>query len=149
MNINIPLTSYLSSLFIAQGVKPFIMWLRTRKFSLKYAFSSGGYPSAHGAGVVSLCLSTGLVEGFASTMFAISFVLMLIVMYDAINVRWYAGENNKLTKHLIKDLENIIDESDPVYETELKDVLGHTKLELISGILTGIAVALVVYFIWR
>ncbi len=149
MNFNYPLLSYICSLFIAQGVKPLIMLFKTKKFSLKYAFSSGGYPSAHSAGVTSLALSIGIKEGFNSSLFAISFVLAVIVIYDAFNVRWYAGRNIKLTRQLVIDLKDKIDLNDPIYNEKLKDVLGHTKLEIITGILLGIIVALVVYLIWR
>ena len=144
-----PLVTYLVSLAIAQGVKPFIMYIKTKQFSLKHIFDSGGYPSAHSAGVVSLATSVGLSDGFGSSTFAIAFVLAVIVMFDAINVRWYAGRNNVLTKQIVKDLKYTIDENDPIYNDDLKDVLGHTKPELVTGIILGIFVAIVLYLIWR
>lgn len=149
MKFNYPLVSYIGALFTAQGLKPFIMLIKTRKFSSKYAFSSGGYPSAHSAGVTALALSSGIKEGFNSTPFAIAAVLAVIVIYDSFNVRWYAGRNIKLTKQIIKDLRDAVDKKDPIYEEQIKDALGHTKLEIITGILLGVVVALVVYLIWR
>ncbi len=145
----VPLVSYLASLIICQGVKPFVMYFKTGKFSLKHVTDSGGYPSAHSAGVASLAFAIGLKDGFDSSLFAIAFVLALIVIFDAMNVRWYAGENNRVTNKLVSDLHDQIDADDPIYRTKLKDVLGHKPPELVVGILLGIIISTVVYYIWR
>ena len=144
-----PFISYLIALFIAQGVKPLIMLVKTGEFHLSYLVAAGGYPSSHSASVVALCLSIGLKDGFDSSVFAISFAMMAIVLFDAINVRYYSGRNISLTRQLIDDLKYIIEMKDPIYDEKFKEVLGHTKLELITGIILGIFVALVLYFLWR
>lgn len=143
-----PLVSYLIALILAQGVKPFIMFIKSGDFKLSYMTSSGGYPSSHSSSVVALCLSIGLKDGFDSSVFAISFAFMLIVLFDAVNVRYYTGRNISLTKQLIEDLKYIIETKDPIYHEKFKEVLGHTKLEAVSGILLGIVVSLVLYFMW-
>ncbi len=144
-----PLTSFLVSLLIAQAVKPFIMLFKTGDFRWSYLIASGGYPSSHSASVVSLCLSTGLKEGFDSTYFAITIAIMVIVLFDAVNVRYYSGRNISLTQQLVEDLKYIIEMEDPIYDEKFKEVLGHTKLELVAGVLLGIVVSLVLYFLWR
>lgn len=149
MKFNYPLVSYICALFIAQGAKPLIMYFKTKEFSFKYAFSSGGHPSSHSAGVVALALSVAIIEGIDSTLFAIASVFAVIVIYDAFNVRWYAGRNIKLTKQVIEDLKDTIEKNDPIYDEKLKEVLGHKKAEIVTGILLGIVVALVLYLIWR
>ena len=146
---NYCLVSYLSALLIGQGLKPFIMYFKIHKFDFKYAFSSGGYPSSHSAGATALATSILIQEGINSTYFAISFVLALIVIYDSFNVRWYAGRNIVLTKQLVKDLKSQIDINKPIYNEELKEVLGHNKSEIISGIFLGILLPIVIYLIWR
>lgn len=143
-----PLVATVISLVIAQAVKPFIMLFKTGDFRLSYLIASGGYPSSHSATVVALCLSTGLKEGFDSTLFAITLVIMVIVLFDAVNVRYYSGKNISLTQQLVEDLKYIIEMEDPIYDEKFKEVLGHTKLELVAGILLGIVVSLVLYFIW-
>lgn len=144
-----PLVSVLVSIVIAQGIKPFIMLFKTGDFSLSYLIASGGYPSSHSATVVALCLSTGLKEGFDSTYFAITVVIMVIVLFDAVNVRYYSGRNISLTQQLVEDLKYIVEMEDPIYDEKFKEVLGHTKLELVAGVFLGIVVSLVLYFIWR
>ena len=144
-----PLASFLVALIIAQSAKPFIMLIKTGKFSLSYLIASGGYPSSHSASVVALCLSVGLKEGFGSSLFAICFAIMVIVLFDAVNVRYYSGRNISLTKQLVEDLQYIIEMKDPIYDEKFKEVLGHTKLELVSGVFLGILVSIVLYFLWR
>ena len=144
-----PLVSFLIALLIAQGAKPFIMLLKTGEFRLKYLIASGGYPSSHSASVVALCLSIGLKDGFDSSIFALSLGIVMIVLFDAVNVRYYSGRNISLTQQLIEDLQYIIEMKDPIYDEKFKEVLGHTKLEAITGIFLGIFVSIVLYFLWR
>ena len=144
-----PLVACIVAIIIAQGAKPFIMLIKTGEFRFSYLIASGGYPSSHSAAVVALCLSIGLKEGFDSSIFAVSFVIMVIVMFDATNVRYYSGRNISLVQQLIEDLKYIIEMEDPIYDEKFKEVLGHTKLELVAGVLVGIVVSLVLYFIWR
>lgn len=144
-----PLTSYLVALILAQGIKPFLMLRKNKKFDIKYAIASGGYPSSHSSSIVALCLSIGLQEGFDSPLFAVCFAITCIVLFDAINVRYYSGKNIQLTKQLISDLKDVIEKNDPIYYEKFKEVLGHTKLELITGVLLGIVVSVVLYFLWR
>ena len=144
-----PLTAFLVALIIAQAVKPFIMLVKTGEFRLSYLIASGGYPSSHSSSVVALCLSTGLKEGFDSTFFAITFAIMAIVLFDSVNVRYYSGRNISLTKQLVEDLKYLIEMKDPIYDEKFKEVLGHTKLELVAGVLLGIFISVVLYFMWR
>ncbi|MBQ1899873.1 MAG: divergent PAP2 family protein [Erysipelotrichaceae bacterium] len=144
-----PLVSFLIAVCIAQGVKPFIMLIKTGDFRLQYLIASGGYPSSHSAGLVALCLSIGLKDGFDSSYFAIAFAIMVVVLFDAVNVRYYSGRNISLTKQLVEDLQYIIEMKDPIYDEKFKEVLGHTKLELVAGVFLGILVSIVLYFLWR
>ena len=144
-----PLVSFLIAVCIAQGVKPFIMLIKTGDFRLQYLIASGGYPSSHSAGLVALCLSVGLKDGFDSSYFAIAFAIMVVVLFDAVNVRYYSGRNISLTKQLVEDLQYIIEMKDPIYDEKFKEVLGHTKLELVAGVFLGILVSIVLYFLWR
>lgn len=139
-----PLIAALGSWFIAQAVKPFVYYYRSGRFDIQYTIASGGFPSSHSSTVTALAISVGIKEGFESTYFAIAFILAVIVVYDAVNVRYYAGKNIQLTKQLISDLEDMISLKldDPIYTEKMKDVLGHRYVEAAGGIVLGSVIAL-------
>ncbi len=143
----LPFWSALIANVIAQTIKPIITYLQTNEFNAKQAFASGGFPSSHTSTVSALSLAVGINEGFNSTMFSISLAFALIVMYDAVNVRYYAGKNIELTKKLIQDLaeKNIFDSENPIYDQKLKIVLGHKKIEAVGGLVLGCLVTLILY----
>ncbi len=143
----LPFWSALIANVIAQTIKPIITYLQTNEFNAKQAFASGGFPSSHTSTVSALSLAVGINEGFNSTMFSISLAFALIVMYDAVNVRYYAGKNIELTKKLIQDLaeKNIFDFENPIYDQKLKIVLGHKKIEAVGGLVLGCLVTLILY----
>ena len=94
--------------------------------------------------VSALALSVGIRESFNSTIFAVTMALACIVVYDAANVRYYSGQNIKITQQLIKDIQKQTDVKfeDPIYHTRVKQVLGHRWIECIGGILIGLIIAL-------
>lgn len=144
-----PFWSFVTAVLVAQILKPFFNAFVTKKINLKLCFSSGSFPSSHSAGVSSLALATGIQEKFSSTIFAITIAFAIIVIYDAANVRYFAGKNIKLTKQLIKDLKNQsnIEINDEEYDYPKKEVLGHTWVEVFGGIVLGLIVSIVIFVI--
>lgn len=144
-----PLWSFIASVILAQAIKPFIAYHKTKKLDWKLIFASGGNPSSHTAGVASLCMAVGLIESFDSPLFAVALGFGLIVSYDAANVRYYAGKNIMLTKHISQTLKekNILDFDDAIYDEPMKEVLGHKWSEVLTGALLGVLVALVLFLI--
>lgn len=148
----------------------FISWiaaqiLKTLHYSIKFkSFNperitgAGGMPSSHSSLVVSVAIYTLRLKGFASSEFAFAALLMAIVIYDAMSVRYNAGlhakELNKL-RHIVDTLDDEIsqliggdDDPDPdidelVNRKELKEFLGHTPIEVLAGSLLGILIAMV------
>lgn len=143
-----PFWSAITAGFLAQLLKPIIYYLRHRRWKLGLLKESGGMPSSHTAIVTALALSVGLHEAFSSTIFAVTCTLAVIVIYDAANVRYYSGQNIRVTRQLVKDVqENLHTEFDnPIYQIKLKDVLGHRWTEIIGGILLGGVIALIFYY---
>lgn len=123
---------------VAQVLKVVYILLTERKLDISRIVGSGGMPSSHSAFVGAMTTSVGLAEGFDSTLFAIAFVLSFIVMYDASGVRKAAGEQAKV----INDLQEMLHGEVPVY---LKELLGHTVLEVIIGCILGIAIGLLMF----
>lgn len=142
-----PLLAALLANVFAQVLKPVVLYLRTQKLDVHQCIACGGFPSSHSSTVTALTVAIGMSEGFDSTLFAITCVFSFIVIYDATNVRYYAGKNIQLTKQLISDLETLkgLKFSDPIYQEKIKSVLGHKFIEVLGGILLGILVALVLF----
>ena len=136
-----PITAAILANLIAQILKPYFLYRKTKCFDIHQTIASGGFPSSHSSTVIAL------QQGIQSTYFAIALVFSIIVIYDAVNVRYYAGKNIQLTKQLIADLEemNHIKFNHAIYHEKIKTVLGHKLIEAIGGILLGLAVAFMLY----
>lgn len=125
--------------FVAQVLKIFTTLWRDGEFRLSTIISSGGMPSSHSSTVVALTISCGRVYGVISPLFAVCFILAAIVMYDATGVRRAAGEQAKLLNHIVSDLFS----GDPNYsEKALKELIGHTPLQVAMGALLGLVIGL-------
>ncbi len=123
---------------IAQLIKFFTLLIRERRIDVRTLVTTGGMPSSHTALVTGLCTSVGLLEGFTSTIFDVSLVLAMVVMYDAAGVRRAAGKQARIINRIIFDLQHSLS----FKESHLKELLGHTPLEVIGGAILGILVAL-------
>ena len=129
------------ALLSAQGLKVLVDYGRTKTVDKALFFGTGGMPSSHSAFVVSMATSIGTVEGLHSSLFAIALVFALIVMYDAAGVRRAAGRHAEIINMLMESLENIGITPDE----KLKELLGHSPIEVVAGALWGIAVATVAH----
>ena len=78
--------------FIAQSIKVIYVCIKHKKIDFRRFIGSGGMPSSHSSTVTALCVAVGLTDGFQSSVFAVSFILALVVMYDAAGVRRAAGQ---------------------------------------------------------
>lgn len=134
------LISPLIAWLIAQFLKFLLAGLKFRTVDFSKFISSGGMPSSHSALVSSLSTKVGLVEGFNSTLFAICVVFSLIVMYDAAGVRQAAGKQAKILNRLVEDFYK----NHTISEKRLKELLGHTPLEVFAGMFLGIVTAFLV-----
>lgn len=113
-----------------------VMWdlIKDHKFDFKRIIGAGGMPSSHSAVVCSLTVMIGREHGFSSSMFGLSFVFAVIVMYDACGVRRAAGKQAKMLNKII---------STPgltgmQVQEKLVEVLGHTPVQVFVGALIGI-----------
>ena len=125
---------------VAQLIKVLIGLFKTRKFDIYLLISSGGMPSSHTSFVTGLTTAVGIMEGFDSTFFAISAVLSLVVMYDAAGVRRAAGKQAAVINLLVSNVEN----TGIKLDKKLKELLGHSPIEVACGAILGIIIAFVV-----
>lgn len=133
---------------IAQIIKTIIDLIITKGFHPERLVGSGGMPSCHSATVCSLALSCLYEHGAGSTYFAIACMLAIIVMYDARGVRRETGTQAVVINEIIEYLSNPNDPryKDPAFsEKKLKELIGHTPLQVLFGALLGLIVAAVSY----
>ena len=124
---------------IAQGIKVLIAFGKTRKWDRSLLTASGGMPSSHTALVVATSCRVGLIEGVSSTAFAVCVVRSLIVMYDAVNVRRAVGVQARKLNQMLDTFR----ERGSLDEEGVKEILGHTPLQVAVGFLIGLMVGLV------
>lgn len=141
---NFPLIMAAMSWLIAQLIKLILTFFVCRdEFSAKILVASGGMPSSHSSTVCALATSIALTEGVGSPLFAITAILSFVVMYDATGVRRSAGEQAKTLNQVILHL---FDKNQIPIDTTVREILGHTPLQVIVGAFIGITLPIAVFF---
>ncbi len=136
---NVPLKCAVLSWCVAQGIKVLIsLWL-DKKLDWRRCFGMGGMPSSHSAFVFSLMLSVAVKETVASTHFALAFAMAAVVIYDAMGVRRETGKQGEVLNQIVSQ---VLVEGKPITEKQLKELVGHTPLEVIGGVIVGSLVTL-------
>ena len=127
--------------FLAQLIKVVLDLALLGKMEWQRFFSSGGMPSSHSALVVAATTAIGMRDGFGGTVFALAVILSAVVMYDACNVRRSAGDTARLVNKLLEHMEKLTAED---LAGNLREVMGHTHLQVLMGALLGLGVGLLV-----
>ena len=126
---------------IAQVLKFVITLISQGKLDWRHILSSGGMPSSHSAFVCACAAAMGYMYGWASPVFTISAVVAIVVMYDAANVRKAAGEQAKVLNQMIEEWIDISEKNSPFLQNmHLKEMVGHTPLQVVAGMVVGIVV---------
>ncbi len=121
--------------FLAQFIKIFTG--KDKFIQLSRIFTSGGMPSSHSSFVTSLSTLVGIEKGFSSIEFAIVAVFSLIIMYDASGVRRAVGKQATILNQMVEDLQT----KKHFEHKKLKELVGHTPIEVLFGAILGILVA--------
>ena len=138
---NYPLSISLTGWLVAQVLKTLINGLFLGKFSLERMWGSGGMPSSHSATVCSLVVAGGRLYGPDSAIFALAFIMAIIVMYDAMGVRRETGEQAKILNRMLTDWMEAESANSPYLgDKKLKEMVGHTPFEVLGGAIVGVAV---------
>lgn len=122
---------------IAQGLKMVIAMVIYRKVDWSYLFTGGGMPSSHSALVCACAAGIGMTAGMDQPIFALAVVVAFIVMYDAANVRKETGEQAKILNYIMKNWDEYKPE---LFAEELKELIGHTPLQVAAGAVLGVLV---------
>jgi len=123
--------------FLAQLAKVILGLVFIKKLDMRKFIASGGMPSSHSALVVACTTAIGRLYGFNGPLFAISAVISAVVMYDACNVRRSAGDTVRVVNLLLEHVEKLTAED---FADNLREVMGHTPLQVLIGALLGLAV---------
>lgn len=130
-----------ASWIIAQSIKVALGVFREKRFNFRWFIGTGGMPSSHAAGVSALATSIGITNGFNSPLFAIALVFTLIVLFDAQGVRRATGTQAEILNKMLEDIywRKKLDDN------KLKELIGHTPVEVFAGAFLGIMVSLLFY----
>lgn len=128
-----------SAWFVAQATKVLTDYFRSKKLKVKSFLDTGGMPSSHCASVAALSTVVGLYYGFISIPFLIAGVFTIITMFDAAGVRRSAGRQAQILNQMIEDLA----EHHEITNDRVKELLGHTPIQVFAGAFLGIAIALI------
>ena len=134
----------LTAWFLAQVIKIPLDFLYSRRWNWALLLSVGGMPSSHSALLTSATLAAGLYYGFDSPLFALGLAITMVVTYDAAGVRRQAG----IHAQRINVLFDALLRGHMFDQNELREVLGHTPLEVTGGVLLGIVVATLMWLLW-
>jgi len=134
--------------FIAQVFKCINNVITEGKFTIERMFGDGGMPSGHSATVSSVATMVGLVCGVGSAEFALAAILAIIVMHDAMGVRLQSGIQAKKINEITIRLDKMFN-MNATGEEKLKELIGHTPLQVVAGFALGVVVAVIYYVITR
>ena len=125
---------------VSQVIKVIRGVLTRRRFNFRWLFDTGGMPSSHSATVGSLATTVGLYYGFGSIPFLLTLIFTLITLFDAAGVRRSVGRQAGILNKMLDDLY----EKGQVPETRLRELLGHTPVEVFAGAFLGCVVSLLI-----
>lgn len=136
------------SWFLAQVMKFFIVLMQIKRFQWERLIGAGGFPSSHTALVVGLTTALGYKEGVSSELFIVALVFSLVVMYDASGVRREAGRQAQILNQLLEHFKTrgVQVHMDGTSGRMLKELLGHTPLEVFGGAILGYVVASIIFY---
>jgi acid phosphatase family membrane protein YuiD len=141
VEFNPPLVLALIAMVSVQLFKFFFAWIWLRKIDFTRLVGTGGMPSSHSASVTALTMAVGMEAGWNSTLFGATAFFSLVIMYDATGIRRAAGRQASMLNRMLDELKDY----HKLETVRLKELLGHTPLEVIVGAAYGVLVALLLH----
>jgi len=141
VSLNPPLMLALIAMSSAQLFKFIVAWIWYGRADFRRLVGTGGMPSAHSASVTALTIAVGLEAGWGSTLFGATAFFSLVIMYDATGIRRAAGRQAQILNRMLDELKDY-HKLEPV---RLKELLGHTPLEVLLGAAYGFLIAVLLH----
>ncbi len=131
------LASWLVACVVSQTIKICLGVMRDNRFDFRWLVVTGGMPSTHAAGVTALTVAVGYHSGFESPLFAIALAFTLIIVFDAQGVRRSSGRQAQVLNKILEDIYF----KRRIQEQQVKELLGHTPIQVLAGMLIGVLTA--------
>jgi acid phosphatase family membrane protein YuiD len=141
LRFNPPLVLAMIAMITVQLFKFFFAWARYRRPDFTRLVGTGGMPSAHAATVTAMSVSVGMDSGWTSTLFGAVAFFSLVIMYDATGIRRAAGRQAQILNRMLDELKDY-HKLEPI---RLKELLGHTPLEVFVGAAYGFLLAVMLH----
>ncbi len=139
---NTPLWAGFISFITAQAIKPFTGLLDGNGWKWKMLTTTGGMPSSHSSTMMAITASIAMLEGFRSHLFALSLIVSIIIMNDAMNVRYEAGKQAEIIRKW-SELLSDIHKNGSFSAENLKTMLGHSSIQVAAGAVLGVIIGCV------
>jgi len=133
--------TWLIACLVSQTIKIIGGVIRLRRFDFRWLVGTGGMPSTHAAGVTALCVAIGFETGFSSPLFATVVAFTVITLFDAQGVRRWSGRQAQVLNKMMEDMYF----KRRIQEQRLKELLGHTPIEVLAGMGIGLMTALALH----
>ena len=133
--------TWLIACLVSQTIKILGGVIRHRRFDFRWLVGTGGMPSTHAAGVTALSVAVGYQNGFDSSLFAVIVAFTVITVFDAQGVRRWSGRQAQVLNKMMEDMYF----KRRIQEQRLKELLGHTPIEVLAGMGVGLVTALVLH----
>ncbi len=133
--------TWLIACIVAQGIKITLGTIRERRFDFRWLIGTGGMPSTHASGVTALSYAIGVRTGFDSPLFATTVAFTLITLFDAQGVRRWSGRQAQILNKMMEDMYF----KRRIQEQRLKELMGHTPIEVFAGMGVGLVTALALH----
>ncbi len=114
--------------------------MRYKRFQIRWIFDTGGMPSSHSSTTSSLATVVGLHYGWNTVPFLIALVFCIITMLDAAGVRRSVGRQARVLNRILDEFK----EHGDVVEDHVRELLGHTPIEVLAGAVLGILLTLLI-----
>ncbi len=127
--------------FAAQVIKVILHLVKTRRLEMIKILDTGGMPSSHTALVTTLTVGIGIETGINSSLFSITLIFSMYVVFEAAGLRQEVGNQARVLNELIDDL--LV--THHLNTSRLRELIGHTWVEVVGGFILGLLIALIAF----